>query len=140
MGYLALALCALLVPAQLQGCSAENQLLEAVKLLERLSEEGFDVSAQVRALNEALELCRANKPEEAEQIIQQVTSQLREYEQQLPSYRIGKWLRVGATTAILLAFPPLFYYFFPRAYALAWAYSRRKWLVKKKVGRSGSRR
>lgn len=117
----------------------EASLIEAVRLLEKLSSEGVDISQQVEELNVALELYRSNRTAEAEALVARTLQRLVELEQQLPTFRFQKWLRVGATVAALLAVPPLFYYFFPRLYALAWAYARRDWVVKE-VKRSGSRR
>lgn len=117
----------------------EAELLEAVRLLERLSSEGVDVSRQVEELNRALELYRANKTVEADELVAHVLQQLVRLEEQLPAYRLQRWLRMGAMVAALLAAPPLFYYFFPRLYALIWAYARRNWIAKA-VRRSDSRR
>lgn len=114
-----------------QPAFCENRFLEAVRILEKLSEEGVDVSAHVQALNEALELHRANKTEEAEAVIEHALYQLKSAEQQLPAYRFQKWFRIGVTVAVLIMLPPTFYYFFPRIYALAWAYFKRGWTVKK---------
>lgn len=113
--------------------------MEAVRLLERLSGEGVNVSAHVEQLNRVLDLYRANRTDEADALLVQVLNQLRELASQLPTFRLHKWLQIGVSVTALLAIPPLFYYFFPRAYALVWAYSRRNWLVRR-VSRRGSRR
>ncbi|MEM0024624.1 MAG: hypothetical protein QXF90_08155 [Thermofilaceae archaeon] len=134
-----LMLCTLLLSACLQLTLCEDRFFECVKLLEKLSEEGVDVSMQVQTLNVALEMYRANKSVEAEAIIERLLRELREAEQQLPRYRLQKWLQVGVRVVALLAIPPLFYYFFPRLYALAWAYSRRGWVLKEVVKRDTKR-
>ncbi|MEZ0345668.1 MAG: hypothetical protein ABWK01_03880 [Infirmifilum sp.] len=105
-------------------------LAEAMKLLEELSAEGVNVSGQVKALNQALDLYRSNRTAEADALVTNVLQQLYNLEAQLPSYRLQKWLYIGLTLAVLLSIPPLFYYYFPRLYALAWAYSRKDWLLK----------
>lgn len=134
---LTLGIVLLLVHLRLAFC--EENLLSALRLLERLGSEGVDVSPYAERLTRALELYQENRTVEADALVAQVLSQLRELDSQLPSLRLQRWLRVGATVAGLLAIPPLFYYLFPRAYALAWAYSRRNWVVKK-VRNYGARR
>lgn len=127
---LALLFTLMILSLHLRPALCETSFVEAVKLLEKLGEEGMDVSAHIAALNEALQLYRENRTAEAEELIGQVLNQLRVAEQSLPAYRLQKWLRVGVAVAVLTAIPPLFYYFFPRVYAFAWAISRRKWVVK----------
>lgn len=140
MRWIALLLGTLVLFAWFAYAQGGTSPLEAVKLLERLSAEGVNVTAQIKALNIALEMYRANKSEEAESIVQKVIQELREYERELPDFLFQKWLRTGATVTALLVTPPLFYYFFPRVYALAWAYTRRRWIVRRKVVKSDSRR
>lgn len=134
-----LALMVVLLSVQLRLAFCDGSLIEALRLLERLGSEGIDVLPYVEQLNRALELYRMNMTAEAEMLMTRVLSELRELDAQLPSVRFQRWLRVGVTVAGLLAIPPLFYYLFPRAYALAWAYSRRNWVVKR-VSKSDSRR
>ncbi|MCX8181411.1 MAG: hypothetical protein N3E41_08590 [Thermofilaceae archaeon] len=119
---------------------SEGAFLEALRLLEELSSEGVDVSFQVRELNRALELYRGNLTAEAGAIVTRVLQQLTELKRELPTFKFWKWLDVGSRVAILLAIPPAFYYFFPRLYALAWAYSRRNWLAKEVKKKNDSRR
>lgn len=134
----AIALLLALLAAPVTLCQEEN-LLEVLRLLERVSAEGIDVSPYVERLNEALDLYNANRTIEADTLMDQVFSELKELESQLAFFRLQKWLRLGATVAALLAIPPLFYFLFPRAYALVWAFSRRNWIMKEVV-RRGSRR
>lgn len=128
----------LLLAVAVAFCQGDD-FLEAVKLLERISSEGIDVTPYVEQLNRALELYRANRTSEADALVARVLYLLRELESRLPIFRFQKWLQVGTTVALLLAIPPLFYYFFPRVYALVWAYSRKDWVVKE-VSKRGSRR
>lgn len=131
------ALLSLMLAVPVAFC--QGDLLEALRLLERLSGEGVDVSAYVEQLNRVLELYRVNRSVEADALLLQVLNQLRELDSQLPTIRLYRWLRIGTSVAALLMIPPLFYYFFPRAYALVWAYSKRNWLVRE-VSKRGSRR
>ncbi|MEM4444575.1 MAG: hypothetical protein QXJ21_04315 [Thermofilum sp.] len=131
------ALLSLMLAAPVAFC--QRDLPEAVKLLERLSGEGVDVSAYVEQLNRVLELYRVNRSVEADALLVQVLNHLRELDSQLPAIRLYRWLRIGTSVATLLMIPPLFYYFFPRAHALVWAYSKRNWLVRE-VSKRGHRR
>lgn len=128
-----------LLPLALLACAAAQpgveRVVEAFKLVERLSAEGVDVSGQIALLNRALELCRENRTSEADALIAEAERQLEALEQQLPQIRAARWTSLGVTVAALAAIPPLFYYFFPRLYALAWARVRRRWLVRKRGNR-----
>lgn len=128
-----------LLSVHLRLAFCEENLLEALRLLERLGGEGIDISLYVEQLNRALELYQENRTAEANALMIQVLGQLRELDSHLPSVRFQRWLRVGMTVAGLLVLPPLFYYVFPRVYALTWAYTRRSWIVRK-VSKRESRR
>ena len=106
-------------------------LRQAIAMLEELSSEGLNVTAYVDQLNKALELYRANRTSEADEIVAEALAQLQQLHAQLPQYRLAKWVSAGLQLALLAALPPLFYYFFPRVYALAWAYARRKWIARR---------
>jgi uncharacterized protein YoaH (UPF0181 family) len=112
-----------------------ERVVEAFRLVERLSSEGVDVSGQIAALNRALELYAENRTGEADALVAEAVRQLESLEQQLPRIRAARWASLGLTVAALAAVPPLFYYFFPRLYALAWAYARGRWLVRKRGNR-----
>jgi len=112
-----------------------EKVAEAFKLVERLSAEGVDVSGQIATLNRALELYREGRAGEADALVAEAAGQLEALEQQLPRIRAARWVSLGVTAAALAAVPPLFYYFFPRLYALAWARARRRWLVRRRGNR-----
>jgi len=135
---LALPALALLACAALAQ-PGEERVVQAFKLLAQLSAEGVDVSSQVARLNRALELYRENRTSEADALVAGVVRDSEALELQLPYYRLARWVGLGASVAALAAAPPLFYYLFPRLYALAWAYARRRWLVRR-VGRRGAGR
>jgi hypothetical protein len=128
-----------LLPLALLACAAAQpgveRVVEAFKLVERLSSEGVDVSGQIAMLNRALELYAKNRTGEADALVAEAARQLESLEQQLPRIRAARWAGLGFTVAGLAAVPPLFYYFFPRLYALAWARARRRWLVRKRGNR-----
>ena len=133
MRWLALLLLALLACAAAQP--GVEKVAVAFKLVERLSAEGVDVSEQIATLNKALELYREGRAGEADALVAEAAGQLEALEQQLPRIRAARWASLGVTVAALAAVPPLFYYFFPRLYALAWARARRRWLVRKRGNR-----
>ena len=110
-------------------------LEQTIKSLEELSAEGINVTTYIDQLNRALELYRANKTEDADELVARTLVQLQQLSAQLPQYRLVKWVSVILQIAVLAALPPLFYYFFPRVYALAWAYARRKWIARRVRGR-----
>ena len=128
-----------LLPLALLACAAAQpgveRVVEAFKLVERLSSEGVDVSGQIAMLNRALELYAENGTSEADALVAEALRQLEALEQQLPQLRAAKWASLGATVATLAAVPPFFYYFFPRLYALAWARARKRWVVRKRGNR-----
>lgn len=107
-------------------------LEQAVALLEELSAEGVNVDTYVNKLNRALELYMMNRTDEADAIVVELLAQLQQEHAQLPRYRLVKWVNIGLQIAVLAAIPPLFYYFFQRIYALAWAHARRKWNARMK--------
>ncbi len=108
-----------------------NALINAFKLLEDLSAEGVNVSQEIDLLNKALELYAKNRSSEADALVEEAFSRLEAMHSQLPQHRLRRWVNLGITIAALAASPLLFYYLFPRLYALIWAYMRRNWIVRR---------
>ena len=62
--------------------------------------------------------------------MEEAFAQLDKLREKLPSMKLEENLERGAAIIALAATPVLFYYFFPRLYALVWLYSRRSYIVR----------
>lgn len=135
----ALVIITVLLTTVAEATPVSEPLSRAVMLIEELSSEGMNVTAQIHTLNKALELYRLNRTTEADALVNEALQQLEYLHDQLPQYKLHKLLFLGAQLATFFSIPLLFYYFFPRVYALAWAYVRRDWTVKKVKKRDNRR-
>ena len=133
--YLLPFLLIMLVQPLLQVNAQPEKVEEAFIILESLSREGMNVSEPIHLLNSALALYRENKTEEAEKLLKQALERLRELENELPSYKFWRDLKLYSSIVVMALIPIAFYYFFPRVYAFSWYKTRRKWVVRRKRGR-----
>ena len=103
--------------------------------VERLSEEGVNVSRAVGLLNSALEKAYACPPGnaaclgEARGYLAKAERVVGELEAGAPAEIAWRNARMYATLAGLALIPVASYLGIPRVWAWAWARSRRKWLV-----------
>lgn len=113
------------------GALEANQIFtQCVKLLEELSSGGMNVSKQVELLNTAIRYIEANQTEKAQPLVVEAYTQLSQMSQELPSFKLAQNMQRGVLVSVLAAAPILFYYFFPRLYALIWLHNRRTYIVK----------
>ena len=113
-----------------QSLESDQMLAQCVKLVEELSSEGVNVSQQVELLNTAIKYLELNQPEAARPLVEEAFAQLDELREKLPSMKLEENLKRGAAILALAATPALFYYFFPRLYALVWLHNRRSYVVR----------
>ena len=118
------------VVASPQSLESNQKFTQCIRLAEILSGEGINVSQQVELLNKAIVYLEANQTEAALPLLDEAYQQLSVMYEKLPSVKLRENLERGAVILALAATPALFYYFFPRLYALVWLYNRRSYIVR----------
>lgn len=112
-----------------ENTEAWSRWVQAYRILAELSKAGMNTTQYTQKLRQALQALRQGNYQQAQDILDQTTPELRQLHAQKESYILADNIRKYATVAAILSIPPLTYYLLPRAYVKTWYRLRKKWIM-----------
>lgn len=104
--------------------------MDLLRQLQDLHNKDINVTTLVQQLNEAVQLASEGKREQAKYIIDNVERNITKL-QAIADHHYHVVLAYKAIeVGLILSFPVLFYFGFPRLYLYIWFRLRRRWIVK----------
>jgi len=110
----------------------EVKIVEAYKILYRISKMGVDVGDLVDRLDEAQKLLDKGDVAGAEKIIDEVLENASRLEEEAGMIVFVNNVCKALTVSAIASIPIFTYFFFPRIYLELWYRLKRKWVVVKK--------